>query len=191
MRRLKDDNSHGIVEDRLAKNDGVQLRVDLVGREDGEYGDRIGGRERGADRDAVDKGQRQRARQDGKDKENNANDDGREKGAGKRKGQDRANVAEEICLVELVARRENNRRQQQVEKDARVETHQGAHRVLGRHDEDQSDRHAGKDGDGRLVDGRHFFLLQHVAGEEGDDEEHDRDEERPRLEDLVLGRAAS
>ena len=64
LRRLKDDNRDGIVEDRLAKDDGVQLRVDLVRVEDGEDGDGIRGRERRADGDGVDEAVGHGARQE-------------------------------------------------------------------------------------------------------------------------------
>lgn len=40
------------------------------------------------------------------------------------------------------------------------------------------------------MDGRDLLHLEHVAGEEGDDEQHDGDEERPCREELLLRRVA-
>lgn len=50
---LEDDNGDGIIEDGFAKNDRVQFRVDFVGVEDGQDSDRVGSRERRADRNGV------------------------------------------------------------------------------------------------------------------------------------------
>ena len=36
-----------------------------------------------------------------------------------------------------------------------------------------------KDGQDGLVDGLNLPRLEHVTGEQGDDEQHDKDEERP------------
>lgn len=44
LRRLKQHNGDGVVEDRLAKDDSVQLRVHLVGVENGQNGHRVGSR---------------------------------------------------------------------------------------------------------------------------------------------------
>lgn len=41
---LKKNDGDGVIEDGLAEDDGVELRVDLVGGEDGENGDGVGGR---------------------------------------------------------------------------------------------------------------------------------------------------
>lgn len=46
LRRLEDDNGNGVVEDGFAKDDGVQLRVDFVGVENGENCDGIGSGQR-------------------------------------------------------------------------------------------------------------------------------------------------
>ena len=40
---LEHDDGDGVVEDALAKDDGVELGIDLVGVEDGQDGDRVGG----------------------------------------------------------------------------------------------------------------------------------------------------
>ena len=45
-------------------------------------------------------------------------------------------------------------------------------------------RRTSKDGNDGFVDGRDFFGLEHVTGEEGGDEQHDCDEERPCGEKL-------
>ena len=47
-----------------------------------------------------------------------------------------------------------------------------------------------EDGDDGLVDSRHLLLLQHVAGEEGDDEQHDGYEQSPCCEQFFLRRVA-
>lgn len=47
-----------------------------------------------------------------------------------------------------------------------------------------------EDGDDGFVDGRDLFHLHQVAGEEGDDEQHDGDEERPCCEKFLLGGVA-
>ena len=47
-----------------------------------------------------------------------------------------------------------------------------------------------KDGDDGLVDGCDFLLLQQVAGEECDNEQHDGDEESPGREEFLLRRVA-
>lgn len=52
------------------------------------------------------------------------------------------------------------------------------------------EKRTGKDGDDGLVDSRDLFHLEHVAGEEGGDEKHDRDEEGPGGEELLLRRVA-
>ena len=56
LRRLKDNNGNGVVQDGLAEDDGVELGVDLVGIKDGEDGYGIGGRKCGTDGDGVNKG---------------------------------------------------------------------------------------------------------------------------------------
>lgn len=56
---LEHDDSDGIVEDALAKDDRVQLRVDVEGVEDGEDGDGVGCGEGGAEEEALDDGQRE------------------------------------------------------------------------------------------------------------------------------------
>jgi hypothetical protein len=52
---LEDNDSDGVIEDRFAKDDGVQLGIDLVGVEDGQDGHRVGGGQGGADGDGIDK----------------------------------------------------------------------------------------------------------------------------------------
>lgn len=55
-RRFKHDNSNGIVEDAFAKNDGVELRIYLVGVEYSKDRDRVGGREGSSHTDGLHKG---------------------------------------------------------------------------------------------------------------------------------------
>jgi hypothetical protein len=53
---LEQDNSDGVVEDGLSKDDSVELRVNLISVEDGKDGDGIGSGESCADGDGLDKG---------------------------------------------------------------------------------------------------------------------------------------
>jgi hypothetical protein len=55
-----------------------------------------------------------------------------------------------------------------------------------RDSQDQADRHTRKDGDDGFVDGLDLPRLQHIAGEESDDQERDQNEQRPRRENLLL-----
>lgn len=57
--RLKHDNGDGVVQERLAKNDAVELGVDLECVENGENGDRIGSRQGRPVLQALDNGKRQ------------------------------------------------------------------------------------------------------------------------------------
>ncbi len=99
LRRLENDNGDGVVEDRLAKDDGVKLGVDLVRVENGENGDGIGGRQGRSDRDGVDKGHVDGSRNLRVQPEDHADNHSRQKRAGKGKGQNGANVSEEVGLV--------------------------------------------------------------------------------------------
>ena len=56
LRRFEQYDSDGVVQDRLAEDDGVQLGVDFIGVEDGEDGDGIGSGECSADGDGFDEG---------------------------------------------------------------------------------------------------------------------------------------
>jgi hypothetical protein len=47
---LEQDNSHSVVENRLSKDEGVELWLYLVSVENGKDGDGVGGGERRADR---------------------------------------------------------------------------------------------------------------------------------------------
>ena len=188
LRRLEDDNGDGVVEDGLAKDDGVELGVDLVRVEDGQNRDGVGGRERCAHGDGVDKVHIQRSWDQGEEPEDQPDDDGRQERAGEGKGNNDANVSEEVGLVQLVPAGQNDGGQQQVEEDLVVEADEVADRVARRDDEDEANGHAGEDGYDGLVYGRYFLLLEEVGCEEGDDEEHDADEQGPCGEQLLLGR---
>jgi len=77
LRRLEDDDGDSIIEDGLAKDDGVQLGVDLEGIEDGQDGDGVGGGQGGADRDGVDPGHVEALERDGRvQPQQDTNDDG-------------------------------------------------------------------------------------------------------------------
>ena len=86
LRRLEDDDGNSIVEDRLAKDDGVELGIDLVRVEDGEDGHGIGGRERGAHGYGVDEAQVDGSGEEREEPDQEADHDGREERAGEGKG---------------------------------------------------------------------------------------------------------
>jgi hypothetical protein len=96
---LEDDNGNGVVEDGFAKDDGVELGIDLVCIEDGEDCNWIGGRQGGADGNGIDKGHVDGTRDQGVEPQDQPNDDGGQEGASKGKGQDGADVTEEVGLV--------------------------------------------------------------------------------------------
>lgn len=101
LRRLEEDNGDCVVEDRFTKNDRVEVRIDLVGVEDGQDGDGIGGRQGRADRNCLDKGEVHGLEwQQGPEEENDAKDNGRYEGSEESKSQDRANVSEEVALLD-------------------------------------------------------------------------------------------
>ncbi len=99
LRRLENDNSDGVVEDRLAENDGVKLGIDFVRIENGENGDGIGSRQGRADRDGVDKRHVDSSGNHRVQPEDQANNHGGHECAGKGKGQNGADVSEEVGLV--------------------------------------------------------------------------------------------
>ena len=57
---LVHDDTDSVVQQTLSKDDGVQLRVDLVLVKDGEDGHRVGGRQRRPERQALNQGELQR-----------------------------------------------------------------------------------------------------------------------------------
>lgn len=99
LRSFENDDGDGVIEDRLSKDDGIQLGVNLVGVEDCENSDRVSSGESCADGDRVDKGHAQRSGEQCKDVQDQANNDSRQKGSSKGKSQDGANVAEEVGLM--------------------------------------------------------------------------------------------
>lgn len=200
MRRLEDDNGNGVIENGLAKDDGVELGVDLVRVENGENRDRVGGGQGCADGDGVDKGQVQRPRQHAEEPQDQTNDDSREEGSGKGKGQNSADIAEKVGLMQLVAGREDDGREEEVEEDLVVEADEVSDGIARCDEQDEADRHSWrtglsvrrprdgcwtltcKDGHDRLMDSCDLLLMEQVAGEEGSDEQHDGDEESPCCE---------
>lgn len=56
---LEHDDSDGVVQDRLAENDRVELGIDVQRVEDGQNGDWIGSRQRRAKEQAFDDGERE------------------------------------------------------------------------------------------------------------------------------------
>lgn len=152
LRRLEDDDGNGIVQDRLSKDDGIQLGVDLVGVEDGQDGDGIGGGQCCANGNGVNEANVQRPRNPAEEPQNQANDNSREEGTGKRKCQDGAYVPEEVGLVQLVARGQDNGGQQEVEEDLVVEADEVSNRVARGDEENETDNHACGEEQGECVD---------------------------------------
>lgn len=104
MGRLEQDNGNGIVEDTLAKDDGVEFGIDFVGVEDGEDGDGIRGGEGGTNREGFDEGDCQSFKWNSRpDVEDDAEDNGGDEGAGEGEGEDTADIAEEVGLTILVS----------------------------------------------------------------------------------------
>ena len=97
--RVEHDDGDGIIEDRFAKDDRVELRINFVGVEDGENRDGIRGAERRAEDEAFEERQR-----DGLDLEerphvdDHADYDRADKGSGEGECEDHAKVAEEVLL---------------------------------------------------------------------------------------------
>ena len=110
--RLEEDNGNGIVQDGLSKDDGVKLGVYFVRVEYGEDGDGVRGGQSGADRHGLDKGNVQTfERYTSPEPQDDAEDHGGDEGASKGKGQDRAYIAEKVCLMQLIARGQDDRGQ--------------------------------------------------------------------------------
>lgn len=104
LSRLEQDDGDGVVEDGLAEDDGVKLGLDLVGVEDGEDGDGVGGGEGSADGEGFDEGDLEAVEGDaGPDEEDEAEDEGGDEGAGDGEGEDGADVAEEVALESQVS----------------------------------------------------------------------------------------
>lgn len=96
---LEHDDRNSIVEDALAEDNSVQLRVDFVGFENGEDGDGVGRGESCADGERFDKGHRHAfERKECPQPEDHAESPGGDEGARKGEGENAADVAEEICL---------------------------------------------------------------------------------------------
>lgn len=120
--RLKQHDSNGIVEDGLAKDHRIQLRLDLVQVEDSQDSDWIRGRKCSADRDSLNKRNIQPIERDPcPEEQDQAEDNGRDKGTGEGEGEDGADVAEEIRLVKFVPGGEDDRREEEVEEELVVE----------------------------------------------------------------------
>lgn len=125
------DNGDGVIQNRLAKDDGVQLRIDLVGVENGQDGDGVGSGESCADGDGINEIHLQRLEPGhGIQPEDKTNDDGRQEGSGESKGRYGSNVAEKVGLMQLVAGSENNGWQEQIEENLVVEADQVSDRII-------------------------------------------------------------
>jgi len=121
--RLEEDNGNGVVQDGFAKDDGVKLGVYSVRVEYSEDGDGVGGGQSGADRHGLDKGDVQAfERYTSPEPQDDAEDHGGDEGASKGKGQDCANVAEEVALMQFVTGIKDDGRQKKIEEELIVET---------------------------------------------------------------------
>lgn len=99
MGRLEQDNGDGIVENGLAKDERVQLGLYLVRVEDGQNGDWVRGRQRGAHRHGLDKVNLEAIeRNPGPEEQDEAENEGGDECACKGKGEDGADMAEEVPL---------------------------------------------------------------------------------------------
>jgi hypothetical protein len=81
--------------------------------------------------------------------------------------------------MQLIARGQDDGRQQEIEEHLGVEAHGLADRGHGCQAQDQAHEHAGEDGQDRLVDGLDLARLQDVAREQGHDEQGDEDGQPP------------
>lgn len=103
LRRLKQHDGDGVVQDRFAEDDGVEFGVDFVGVEDCEDGDGVCGREGGAHAHGFDEGEGEAFEGDaGEEPEDDGEDEGGNEGAGEGEGEDCADVAEEVALGECM-----------------------------------------------------------------------------------------
>lgn len=97
--RLEQHNGDGVVQDRLAEDDGVQLRLHLVRVEDGKDGDGVRRGERGADGEGFDEGDLEAVQGYAcPDVQNETQHQRRDEGSGDRKGKNSSDMAEEIPL---------------------------------------------------------------------------------------------
>lgn len=90
--------------------------------------------------------------------------------------------------MKLISTSEDNRRQDQVEEELIVESDGIQHRLHRRQPQDQTNNHARKDGNDRLVHRLDLLGAQDIAGEEGEDEQGDEDQQRPGGVDFFLSR---
>lgn len=81
--------------------------------------------------------------------------------------------------MKLVARGENDGRQQQVEEVLVVKVDEVTDRVETGDSKDQANGHAAEDGHDSFVYGGDSALLHGVAGAEGYNEQHEEDEDGP------------
>jgi hypothetical protein len=101
---LEQDNGNGIVQDGLAKDDGVEFRLDFVGVEDGKDGDGVCGGEGSAYRHGLDEVDLEAVQRYSRpQKQYDAQDNGGDEGTGECEGEDGANVAEEVALAWLAS----------------------------------------------------------------------------------------
>lgn len=122
LRRLKQDNRNGIIQDGLAKNHGIELRLDLVEVENGQDGDGVCCGEGSAHGDGLDEGDVQPVQRDTRPQiEHQAEHDSRDKGSGEGEGEDGTDVTEEVRLVQLVAGGKDDGREEEVKEELVVE----------------------------------------------------------------------
>ena len=81
--------------------------------------------------------------------------------------------------MQLVPTSQDNRGQQQIKEELVINALGIQHTRHGRQAQYQSYHHPREYRNHRLVHGLDLFALQHIAGEEGDDEENNEDEQGP------------
>jgi hypothetical protein len=89
-------------------------------------------------------------------------------------------------LMQFISTGQNNGRKKQVEKELIVEADSIQYTCDHSQAQDQANHHTREDWYDRLMYRLNFFAAQDVAGEEGDDQEEDEDEQGVGREDLLL-----
>lgn len=90
--------------------------------------------------------------------------------------------------MQLIPRRQNNRRQKQIKKELIIERDTILNRRLGTQPNNQPDKHARENRQHGLMHRLDLPLLQDIAREQGEDQQHDQDEEGPGTEEFFLRR---
>ncbi|KAH9406981.1 hypothetical protein TYRP_013249 [Tyrophagus putrescentiae] len=184
-----------VVEDRLAKDEGVQRHVDANVVEDGQHGDRVGGADDGAKVEKVAEAKLgQGGRHEPAQRLHDAGDDeAADGGAEEGIGHDGAKVAEEELALQRVAGVEDDQRENEVEEDLRVKgglfqdlgvlrpraVHLG---VLAGVANDRPHHQAVDDRQPCLMDKLDPFVLEQPNGADDEDEDADVGEDVQRVQ---------